>query len=123
MQNREIRKADLEYIISKTEFEEKTRNELIQKIENKIQEDHKEQYIEEFKNIKIPEDKEISPEDEGKIVYCMSRMIELLDKGIEMYPSVKCSDEVKDAFPKKEEWKKIENNVKLIEDGKKDKNK
>ena len=45
----------------------------------------------------------------------MLTLSELLELGVEIYPSINSSEELKNAFPKKEEWKKIEGNVKLLE--------
>lgn len=116
IQNRNIKKMDLEYLISKMEFDEKKSKELLQKLEEGVEDDYKKQYIEEFKNIKIPIKGEISEEDKAKIVHCMSTMAQLLEMGVELYPSLNSNDELKSAFPKKEEWKKITTDTKLLKD-------
>lgn len=116
IQNRSIKKMDLEYLISKMEFDKKQSQDLLQKVEKEIENDHQKQYIEEFESIKIPTPQEISPEDRSKIVHCMVTMAELLEMGVELYPSLNASEELKSAFPKKEEWKKISGKTKLLKD-------
>lgn len=118
IQNRTIKKMDLEYLISKMEFEKEKKEELLQKVEKGIESDFKEQYLKEFIDIKIPIKGEISEEDKGKIVHCMSTMIQLLEKGVELYPSINASNELKAAFPKQEEWEKISGDIKLLNDSK-----
>ena len=114
IQNRTIKKMDLEYLISKIEFEKEKKEELLQKVEKGIESDFKEQYLKEFIDIKIPIKGKISEEDKGKIVHCMSTMIQLLEKGVELYPSINASNELKAAFPKQEEWEKISGDIKLL---------
>lgn len=116
IQNRTIKKMDLEYLISKMEFDEKKSKELLNKVEKGIEDEHQKLYIQEFENIKIPIDREISVEEKAKIVHCMSTMIDLLEMGVELYPSLNSSEELKNAFPKKEEWKKISGDLKLLKD-------
>lgn len=116
IQNRNIKKMDLEYLISKMEFDQKKSEELLQKIEKGVEKDYQEQYIQQFESINIPIKDKISEEDKGRIVHCMSTMIQLLEMGVELYPSLKSSDELKSAFPKKEEWEKISSEIKLLKD-------
>ena len=115
IQNRTIKKMDLEYIIEKANLEEKEREKLINDISKGIEKENKEKCIESFKSIEIPVGREITPEEESKIVHCMLTLSELLELGVEIYPSINSNEELKSLFPKKEEWKKIENNVKLLD--------
>ena len=48
-------------------------------------------------------------------MHCMLTLSELLELGVEIYPSINSSEELKLAFPKKEEWNNIEGNIKLLE--------
>ncbi len=116
IQNRTIKKMDLEYIISKMEFDRQQEEELLKKVEKGLESDYEEQYIQEFENINIPTEAKISEEDKARIVHCMSTMIQLLEMGVEIYPSLSSSDELKDTFPKKEEWKKISGEKKMLKD-------
>lgn len=115
IQNRTIKKMDLEYIIEKTELEEKEKQKLINDINKNIEEDNRKKCIDSFKAISIPTKGKITPEEEGKIVHCMLTLSELLELGVEIYPSINSSEELKLAFPKKEEWNNIEGNIKLLE--------
>ena len=114
IQNRTIKQMDLEYIIKKMKLDKEKSEQTLQNIQKEIENDHKEQYIKEFENIEMPKQGEISEEDKSKIMHCMSTMIELLDMGVELYPSLNASEELKSAFPKKEEWKKIQGETKLL---------
>lgn len=114
IQNRTIKQMDLEYIIEKMKLDKEESEKALQNVQKEIENDYKEQYIKEFKSIKIPKEGEISEEDKAKIVHCMSTMIELLDMGVELYPSLNANEELKSAFPKKEEWEKIEGETKLL---------
>ena len=114
IQNRTIKKMDLEYIIEKTELEEKEKQKLINDINKNIEEDNRKKCIDSFKAISIPTKEKITPEEEGKIVHCMLTLSELLELGVEIYPSINSSEELKLAFPKKEEWNNIEGNIKLL---------
>lgn len=122
LQNRTIKKMDLEYIIEKTELEEKEKQKMISVIKENMEKDNRKKCIDSFKSISIPRKEKITPEEEGKIVHSMLMLAELLEIGVEIYPSINSSEELKLAFPKKEEWKKIENNIKLLasEEKKKD---
>lgn len=115
IQNRTIKKMDLKYIIEKTELEEKEKQKLINDINKNIEEDNRKKCIDSFKAISIPTKEKITPEEEGKIVHCMLTLSELLELGVEIYPSINSSEELKLAFPKKEEWNNIEGNIKLLE--------
>lgn len=115
IQTRTIKKMDLEYLIEKSNLDEKGKEKIINDIGRGIEEEKKEKCLESFKSIKIPIERDITPEEEGKIVHCMLTLSELLELGVEIYPSINSSEELKNAFPKKEEWKKIEGNVKLLE--------
>lgn len=106
---------DLEYLIEKANLDEKGKEKIINDIRRSIEEEKKEKCLESFKSIEIPIKRDITPEEEGKIVHCMLTLSELLDLGVEIYPSINSSEELKNAFPKKEEWRKIENNIRLLD--------
>ena len=113
IQNRTIKKMDLEYILEKSKLEEHQKEAVIKDIRDKIEEENREQCIKSFKSISIPLNRALTPE-EVKITHCMMTLSELLELGIELYPSINSSEELKLAFPKKEEWKKIDSEIKLL---------
>ena len=115
IQNRTIKKMDLEYALEKSKLEEREKEKIIKDIKEKVEEEDRKKCIESFKSISIPLDRKITPEEETKITHCMLTLSELLEEGIEIYPSIDSSDELKLAFPKKEEWQKIEGDIKLLE--------
>lgn len=115
IQNRTIKKMDLEYALEKSKLEKSEKDKIIKDIKEKVEEEDRKKCIESFKSISIPLDRKITPEEETKITHCMLTLSELLEEGIEIYPSIDSSEELKLAFPKKEEWKKIEGNIKLLE--------
>lgn len=119
IQNRTIKKMDLEYMIEKASLEEKDKEKLINEISEGIEKENRKKCIENFKSIEIPINREITPEEEAKIVHCMLILSELLELGVEIYPSINSNEELKNMFPKKEEWKKIQNNVKLLDSNEK----
>lgn len=117
IQSKTIRNLDIEYIVSKLKLEKSEEENKIQEIKKGIQEDKKKECLTEFKKINF--DKEalkISPEDESKITHSMLTMIDLLEEGMEIYPSLNSTEELKDAFPKKEEWKLLDTNKKMIDE-------
>ena len=116
IQFRNIKQMDLEYLINLMELDKKQSGELLQKVEKGIENNCHEQCMKEFKSIKIPAKDEISSEDQSKIVHCMVKMTEILEMGVELYPSLNASEELKKLFPKKEEWKKITGEIKLLKD-------
>lgn len=114
LQNRTIKNTELDIILKEMEIEnkeqEKKYRENVQKTESaKI----KSFCLENFKNMEIIKTK-ITPEQEGQIVNCMKTLAELLDLGIEIYPSISSDDETKKLFPKQEEFKLIEDSQKLL---------
>lgn len=119
IQNRTIKKMDLEYLLEKSKLDAQEKEKVIKDIKEKIEEESREDCIKSFKSISIPLDRQLTPEEEGKITHCMLTLSELLELGIELYPSINSSDELKLAFPKKEEWKKIEGEIKLLENNEK----
>ena len=114
IQNRTIKQMDLEYLIKKMKFNKDQEEEKLQELKNEIEKDNKEQYIKEFESMEISNQSKISEEDKTKIAHCMSTMVKLLDMGVELYPSLNASEELKSAFPKKEEWEKISGETKLL---------
>lgn len=115
LQNRTIKKMDLEYIIDKMDLDEKIAEKAVKSAKKNIEADYKEKCLKEFNDIKISSDKKITEEDKVKITHCMLTMIELLESGVEIYPSINSSEELKNAFPKKEEWEKLDNQTKLLD--------
>lgn len=119
IQNRTIRKMDLEYLIEKSKLNKEEKEKVIKDIRKGMEEEEREKCIESFKSISIPINREINPEEATKITHCMLTLSELLEMGVEIYPSVDADEELKLAFPKKEEWKKIDGEIKLLENKKK----
>ena len=70
--------------------------------------------LEHFNQIEF-DDKKITPEDEARIVHSMSTLMELMDNGVELYPSNNTSQEIKLLFPKQEELKALEDTRKLLQ--------
>lgn len=116
IQNRNIKKMDLEYLISKTEFVNEEKKKIIDSIQKGLETDIKEECIQKFNEIGIPIKKKITNEEEGKIVHSMITMSNILEMGVEIYPSIDSTQELKNCFPKKEEWKKIGEKQRLIGD-------
>lgn len=116
LQNRTIKNTELDIILKEMEIEnkeqEKKYKENVQKAESaKI----KSYCLENFENMKITKEK-INPEQEGQIVNCMKTLAELLDLGIEIYPSQSSEVEIKKMFPKQEEFKILEDSQRLLEE-------
>ena len=113
IQNRTIKSLDLDNILKEMEIDDKLQKQYKEKItateENKI----RSLCIDRFEQIGVTE-KEISPEDQSRIVHSMKTLAELLDLGIEIYPSVSSNEETKKLFPKQEELKLIEESQKLL---------
>ncbi len=118
IQNRTIKKMDLEYLIEKSKLNKEEKEKVIKDIRKGMEEEKREKCIESFKSISIPINREISPEEATKITHCMLTLSELLEMGVEIYPSADADEELKLAFPKKEEWKKIDGEIKLLENKK-----
>lgn len=116
IQNRTIRDMDIEYIIKKSQLDDSIIEKTIASIKKGMEDDYKKQCIESFKTINLPGIENITPEDDNKITHCMVTLADLLEKGVEIYPSLDANEELKNLFPKKEEWKKIEGQIKLLED-------
>ena len=70
--------------------------------------------LEKIKQIDF-DDKKIMPEDEARIVHCMNTLMQLMDAGVELYPSSNATEEIKLLFPKQEEFKQIEDSKKLLD--------
>lgn len=115
IQNRTIKNLDLDNILKEMEIDEKLqkqyRDNVIKAEESKI----KNLCLEQFKQMGITKEK-IKPEDESRIVHCMKTFSDLLDEGVEVYPSVSCDEEVKKTFPKQEEIKLIDDLRKLLKE-------
>lgn len=115
IQNRPIKNLDLDNILNEMEIDEKLqkqyRDNVIKAEELKI----KNLCLEQFKQMGITKEK-IKPEEESRIVHCMKTFSDLLDDGVEVYPSVSCDEEVKKLFPKQEEIKLIDDSRKLLKE-------
>ena len=118
IQNRTIKKIDLEMLLEKSKLDNEQKENIINDINEKMKEENREKCIQCFKSISIPFDREITSEEESKITHCMITLSELLDMGVEIYPSVEAPDELKLAFPQKEEWKKISGDIKQLDESK-----
>lgn len=118
LQELEIKNKELEYVIKLLNFEKDEEERKLQDAKNKIEQMKKNKCIEMFKKIKFETNKdiEITPEMEVKITHSMMTLMDLLDKGVEIYPSIDTSEEIKAIFPKTEEWKKIDVKTKLLDD-------
>ncbi len=117
LQNKTIRNLDLDNILKSMEIDEK---ELKKCKENFIKNEElkiRDVCLEKIKQIDFDE-KTINPEDEARIVHCMNTLMQLMDEGVELYPSSNASEEIKLLFPKQEEFKQIEESKKLLDNKK-----
>ena len=115
LQNRSIKQADLDIILKEMEIEDKKlEKEYKEKVRKAEESKIKTFCLESFKNMEITS-KEITPEQEGQIVNCMKTLVDLLDIGIEIYPSQSSDIETRNLFPKQEEIKLLEDTQKLLE--------
>lgn len=115
IQNRTIKKLDLDNIIKEMEIEEKSQKKYKDNFTKNEELRIKELCLEQFKQMGITEEK-IKPEDATKIVHCMKTLSDLLDDGVEVYPSISCEEEVKKLFPKQENIMLIEDSQKLLKE-------
>lgn len=98
--------TDEEFEKSKAKYDESLENELHSAC------------IEAFKKLEFSQGIDISPDEQTKIVHSMKTLIGVLERGTEFYPSTSAEENIQKMFPKQEEFKKIENVRKLIEDSK-----
>ena len=115
LQNKTIKNIDLDNFLKEMEIEEKLHKQYKEKVIKAEESKIKTLCLERFKQMGITKD-EISPEDESRIVHSMKTFSDLLDSGVEVYPSVLCDEEVKKLFPKQEEIKLIEDSQKLLKE-------
>lgn len=114
LQNKTIKNIELDNILKLMEIEDKQKEqEYKKKVEKGAEEKIKSLCLEKFKNIGMEYDT-VTPEDSSRIVHSMKTLADLLDKGVEIYPSHSCSDEIKKHFPKQEEFKLLEDSQKLL---------
>ncbi len=103
----------LENALKKIQIESKDREDLLKKFKEAKQKELKEMCLNMFADINTDKN-EIKPEEESRIVHCMLEMAELLDLGIEIYPSSDASEEIKNIFPKREEQKYLPKSQELL---------
>lgn len=118
LQNKTIKNIELDNILKLMEIEDKQKEqEYKRKVEKGEEEKIKSLCIEKFKSIGIECDK-INPEDTSRIVHSMKTLADLLDVGVEIYPSPSCDEETKKLFPKQDEFKLLEDSQKLLNEPK-----
>lgn len=115
IQTKTIKNLDLDNILKAMEIEEKEQSKLKEKVNKNEEQKIKSACLEKFKCLDL-ENRQITPEEESRIVHCMKSLAELLDDGIEIYPSFTSKEETKNLFPKKEEFKMIQESQKLLGD-------
>ena len=113
IQNRTIKSLDLDNLLKEMEINEKEQQKYKEKIQKAEEDKIKKTCLEKFQQIGF-ENREISPEDEARIVHCMKTLIDILEEGVELYPSISANDDVKKLFPKQEELKVLEDSQKLL---------
>lgn len=113
IQTKTIKNLDLDNILKEMEIEEKLQKQYKEKVITAEEAKIKSTCIDRFKQIGISKEK-VNPEDESRIVHSMKTLSDLLDAGIEIYPSVLSDEETKKIFPKQEEFKLIEDSQKLL---------
>lgn len=114
IQNRTIKNLDLDNILKEMEIDEKLQKQYKNKVITSQEEKIKKMCLEHFNQIEF-DDKKITSEDEARIVHSMSTLMELMDNGVELYPSNNTSQEIKLLFPKQEELKALEDTRKLLQ--------
>lgn len=108
LQKKSLKNADLDYILKLMNIEDKAKElKYKENVEKGDEENIRSLCLEKFKKIGPGFDNP-SPEDSSKIVHSMKVLIDLMEKGIELYPSQTCADETKKIFPKQEEIKLLE---------------
>lgn len=114
LQNKTMKNIELDNILKLMEIEDKKQEQEYKKKVIKGEEEKiKSLCIEKFESIGM-EYEEITPEDTSRIVHSMKTLADLIDMGIEIYPSTSCDIETKKLFPKQEELKLIEDSQKLL---------
>lgn len=118
LQNRSIKLAELDIILKEMEIEDKEQERKYKEKVRKAEDAKIKSFcLESFKNMEITTEK-ITPEQEGQIVNCMRTLADLLDMGVEIYPSQSSDVETRKLFPKQEEFKLLEDSQKLLEEPK-----
>lgn len=114
LQNKTMKNIELDNILKLMEIEDKKREQEYKKKVIKGEEEKiKSLCIEKFESIGMKHE-EITPEDTSRIVHSMKTLADLIDVGVEIYPSPSCDIETKKLFPKQEELKLIEDSQKLL---------
>lgn len=114
LQNKTIKNIELDSVLKLMEIEDKKQEqEYKQRVIKGEEEKIKSLCIEKFESIGL-EYEEITPEDSSRIVHSMKTLMDLIDQGIEIYPSPSCDVETKKLFPKQEEMKLLEDSQKLL---------
>lgn len=122
IQNRTIRKMDLDYYAALFDFSKEEFDERIKIADKKIKEQQSEVCIEKFKEIEGINKEKISSVDNLSITHAMVSMIELIEKGVEIYSSDNVDESVKTRFPIQEDFKRFRyQDVKLLDKEKEEK--
>lgn len=114
LQNKTIRNLDLDNILKSMEIDEKESKKCKENFMKNEELKIRDVCLEKIKQIDFDE-KIIMPEDEARIVHCMNTLMQLMDEGVELYPSSNASEEIKLLFPKQEEFKQIEESKKMLD--------
>lgn len=115
IQNRTIKEKNLDIILKKMKVTEEQQKQFKKNYDEAENEEIKSLCIKNFKKLNLSDNK-INPEDENRIVHSMKTLSNLLDDGIEIYPSSSVEDDIKNIFPNKEETKLLEEPQKLLDD-------
>lgn len=116
LQNKTMKNIELDNILKLMEIEDKQQEqEYKKKIIKGEEEKIKALCMEKFESIGL-EYEEINPEDSSRIVHSMKTLADLIDIGIEIYPSPSCDNETKKLFPKQEELNLLEDSQKLLKE-------
>lgn len=70
--------------------------------------------VEELQNELNKDNEKLSPEDVQRLKTSMEHLINLMDKGMEIYASVNAPQEVKDKFPTSDEIKSLNEPIKML---------
>lgn len=109
-----MKNIELDNVLKIMEIEDKKQGqEYKQRVLKGEEEKIKALCIEKFESIGLEYEK-ITPEDSSRIVHSMKTLADLMDQGIEIYPSPSCDNETKKLFPKQEEMKLLEEGQKLL---------
>lgn len=116
LQNRSIKLSDLDIMLKEMEIEDKKlENEYREKVRKAEEAKIKSICLESFYNMDLTKEP-LSPEQESQLINCMKTLAELLDKGIEIYPSQDSGTEIIKLFPKQEDFKMLKDSQKLLDE-------